>query len=135
LSSWLVARLFAIVCGMSLVRNALGAYGERWAVNYLVHDAGMRVLDRNWRCEHGELDIVVRDDDAIVFVEVKTRRDWEFGPPAEAVVAAKQLRLRRLAAQWLAAHPVHAEEIRFDVVSVMRPPRGPALIEHIQAAF
>jgi putative endonuclease len=120
---------------MSLASNAVGAYGERRAVAYLVHEAGMQVLDRNWRCADGEVDIVARDADAVVFIEVKTRRDREFGPPAEAVVAAKRLRLRRLAAQWLAEHPVHLEEIRFDVVSVLRPRRGPALVEHLRAAF
>jgi putative endonuclease len=120
---------------MSLASNAVGAYGERRAAAYLVNEAGMQVLDRNWRCADGELDIVARDADEIVFIEVKTRRDREFGPPAEAVGAAKRHRLRRLAAQWLAAHPIHTEEIRFDVVSVLLPPSGPALVEHLRAAF
>lgn len=125
----------AIVCAMSLSSKAVGAYGERRAVDFLVHEAGMQVLDRNWRCAEGEIDIVARDADAVVFVEVKTRREQEFGAPAEAVVAAKQLRLRRLAARWLAEHPGHLDEVRFDVVSVLRPRRGPALIEHLRAAF
>jgi putative endonuclease len=120
---------------MSLASNAVGAYGERRAADYLVNVAGMQVLARNWRCAHGEIDIVARDADDLVFVEVKTRRHREFGPPAEAVVAAKRQRLRRLAVQWLAEHPVHTEQIRFDVVSVLRPWRGPALIEHVRAAF
>jgi len=125
----------AIVCVMSLASKALGAYGERWAVNYLVNEAGMYVLDRNWRCGEGEIDIVAHDADALVFVEVKTRRDGEFGPPAEAVAFAKQSRLRRLAALWLNDHAIHPEEIRFDVVSVLRPRFGPALVDHLRAAF
>jgi putative endonuclease len=120
---------------MSLARKALGAYGERRAVAFLVHEAGMRLLDRNWRCDEGEIDIVARDLDALVFIEVKTRRDRQFGPPAEAVVAAKRARLRRLAMRWLSEHPLRPVEIRFDVVSVLRPRRGPALIEHLRAAF
>lgn len=120
---------------MSLASNAVGAYGERRAVAYLVNVAGMQVLARNWRCPEGELDIVARDAEALVFIEVKTRRQREFGPPAEAVVPTKRFRLRRLAAQWLAAHPDHAGEVRFDVVSVLLPRSGPALIEHVRAAF
>jgi putative endonuclease len=120
---------------MSLASNAVGAYGERRAAAYLVYEAGMQVLDRNWRCADGELDIVARDANEIVFIEVKTRRDREFGLPAEAVVPAKQNRLRRLAVRWLAVHPGHREAIRFDVVSVLRPRSGPALIEHVRAAF
>jgi putative endonuclease len=120
---------------MSLASNALGAYGERRAVEYLLHEAGMRLLDRNWRCDEGEIDIVARDAGTVVFVEVKTRRHREFGPPAEAVVAAKRARLRRLAAIWLSEHPTSADEVRFDVVSVLRPRRGPALVEHLRAAF
>src|SRR5687768_15367429 len=109
---------------MSLASNAVGAYGERRAVAYLVNVAGMQVLARNWRCPDGEVDIIARDADVVVFIEVKTRRDREFGPPAEAVVSAKRHRLRRLATQWLAAHPIHTEEIRFDVVSVLLPRSG-----------
>jgi putative endonuclease len=135
LAFWFRVRLFAIVWAMSLARKALGAYGERRAANYLVHEAGMQMLDRNWRCDEGEIDIVARDADAVVFVEVKTRRDREFGPPAEAVVHAKRARLRRLAAIWLAAHPINPAEIRFDVVSVLRPRRGPAIVDHLRAAF
>src|SRR5689334_3466539 len=102
---------------MSVVSNAVGAYGERRAVQYLIYEVGMHVLARNWRCAEGEIDIVARDGEDLVFVEVKTRRVREFGPPAEAVIVAKRRRLRRLAAQWMATHAVHAREIRFDVVS------------------
>ncbi len=120
---------------MSLASNAVGAYGERRAVDYLIHEAGMHVLDRNWRCPTGEIDIVARDLDVVVFIEVKTRRGHDFGLPAEAVIARKQHRLRRLAAQWLADHPGITDEVRFDVISVTRPLHGPARIEHVRAAF
>jgi putative endonuclease len=134
-SGWPGAAATAIVSAMSLASNAVGAYGERRAVDFLIHEAGMQVLDRNWRCAEGEIDIVARDGDDLVFIEVKTRRDQNFGPPAESVIATKRLRLRRLAAQWLAEHPGYSENVRFDVVSVLRPPRGPAQVEHLRAAF
>ena len=63
-----------------------------------LRDLGMEVLDRNWRCEHGEVDVVARDGDCVVFCEVKTRRSSGFGEPVEAVTFAKAMRLRRLAA-------------------------------------
>lgn len=120
---------------MTRASNGVGAYGERRAVEFLVHEAGMVVLARNWRCADGEIDIVARDGTDLVFVEVKTRRDHTFGPPGEAVVAAKRRRLRRLALQWLAESGVRPREIRFDVVSVLRPRSGPAQVEHLRAAF
>jgi putative endonuclease len=112
----------------------LGAHGERIAVAYLTR-AGLRVLDRNWRCREGELDIVARDTGAIVFCEVKTRRGTGYGLPVEAVTAAKQRRLRILAQRWLAAHDEHAPEVRFDVVGVLVRRGGPAVVTHLRAAF
>ena len=112
----------------------LGSLGENIAVTYLT-DAGLRVLDRNWRCREGELDVVARDGDALVFCEVKTRRGVGFGHPVEAVTHAKQRRLRTLAQRWLAAHDEHAPELRFDVVGVLVRPSSPALVTHLRAAF
>ena len=112
----------------------LGARGERIAVAYLT-DAGLRVLDRNWRCREGELDIVAREGDALVFCEVKTRRGTGYGHPVEAVHAAKRRRLRVLASRWLAAHDEHARDLRFDVVGVLVRPEPPALVTHLRAAF
>ena len=115
-------------------RAALGAYGERVAVRALT-DAGLRVLDRNWRCRDGELDVVARDGDALVFCEVKTRTGTGYGHPAEAVTARKRRRLRVLASAWLAAHDRRAADLRFDVVGVQVPPRGPARVTHLRNAF
>ena len=112
----------------------LGAHGERIAAAFLT-DAGLRVLDRNWRCRDGELDIVAREGDALVFCEVKTRRGTGYGQPVEAVGRAKQRRLRTLAQRWLAAHDEHAPELRFDVVGVLVRPARPALVTHLRAAF
>jgi putative endonuclease len=119
---------------MTQAKDAVGAYGERVAVRYLL-DQGMALLDRNWRCGVGEIDAIMRDGDAMVFVEVKTRRGDGFGTPAEAVVPAKAARLRRLAALWLAETRLRPNEVRFDVVSVMPQPSGPASVEHLRGAF
>ena len=115
-------------------KDAVGAYGEQVAVGHLV-EAGLVVLDRNWRCPAGELDIVARDGDTLVFCEVKTRRGDRHGSPAEALVAAKTARLRRLAARWLATSGVRASTIRFDVISVRPQRSGAAAVEHLRGAF
>jgi putative endonuclease len=112
----------------------LGSLGEHIAARYLT-DVGLRVLDRNWRCREGELDIVARETDALVFCEVKTRRGVGFGHPVDAVTHAKQRKLRLLAQRWLTAHEEHAPEVRFDVVGVLVRPGRPALITHLRAAF
>jgi putative endonuclease len=119
---------------MTNATQAVGAYGERLAVRHLV-DAGLVLLDRNWRSRTGEIDIVARDGDVVVFCEVKTRRGPGFGTPAEAVGARKVARLRRLAAEWLAQAQVRPREIRFDVISVVSPPRGAPRVEHVRGAF
>lgn len=113
-------------------KDGVGAYGERVAVRYLT-ERGWTVLDRNWRSRSGELDIVARDGDEVVFVEVKTRSGTGYGHPAEAVTAAKVARLRRLAAEWLATHDVHTAGVRIDVLAVLRSRRGAAAVEHLKA--
>jgi putative endonuclease len=115
--------------------NRTGVLGEELAARYLA-GAGLQLLDRNWRCRRGELDVVARDGDALVFVEVKTRTSLRFGTPLEAVDARKALRLRRLAALWLRAHPTAGSSrprvLRFDVVAVTAlPGRGPQL-QHVR---
>jgi putative endonuclease len=117
------------------VANAVGAYGERLAARYLV-ESGLRILDRNWRCDQGEIDIVAMDGTCLVIVEVKTRRTLAFGAPVEAVTAVKAARLRRLAACWFAEHRSRTDpvaDIRIDVIGVFRPSRGPVQIEHLVA--
>jgi putative endonuclease len=111
-------------------RRELGAYGEQLAARYL-QDRGLQVLDRNWRCAHGEVDLVARDGDCLVFCEVKTRRTDRFGAPVEAVTWHKAARLRRLAAAWLQEHEVRGGRVRIDVIGVLRPHVGPARLRHV----
>ncbi|MFJ8739250.1 YraN family protein [Embleya sp. NPDC127516] len=112
----------------------MGRYGERVAARFLA-EAGMAVLDRNWRCRDGEIDIVARDGPTLVVCEVKTRRAGGFEHPLEAVGAVKARRLRVLAERWLLAHPLGCppgREVRIDLVAVVPAERGAALVEHIR---
>lgn len=114
--------------------TAVGRYGERVAARYLI-EAGMAVLDRNWRCRDGEIDIVARDGPTLVVCEVKTRRAGGFEHPLEAVGAVKAERLRVLAERWLLAHPVGGppgREVRIDLVAVLAAARGAARVEHVR---
>jgi putative endonuclease len=94
----------------------------------------MVLLDRNWRCELGEIDLVLRDGDVLVVCEVKTRSSAAFGSPFEAVTPAKLSRLRRLAARWVAEREVHVPEVRLDLVGVRLDRRGDARFEHLRGA-
>jgi putative endonuclease len=109
----------------------LGSYGERVAAQRLV-DQGMVLVDRNWRCELGELDLVLRDGSVLVFCEVKTRSSAAYGHPLEAVTPVKGERLRQLAARWVEEHGGDPPEIRIDLVGVLLAERGAALVEHVQ---
>ncbi|RPK82183.1 hypothetical protein EES45_09845 [Streptomyces sp. ADI97-07] len=113
-------------------RGALGRYGEDVAARLLA-DAGMSVVQRNWRCRMGEIDIVARDGDAVVVCEVKTRRAGSFEHPMEAVTPAKADRLRRLAEIWLDRHGGPPPGgVRIDLVGVILPRRGAPVAEHVR---
>ncbi|MFD4420270.1 YraN family protein [Agromyces sp. NPDC058484] len=115
-----------------MAHNAeLGRHGEQLAVDHLV-GRGMTVLDRNWRCRLGEIDIVATDGRDTVFVEVKTRTSHDFGHPFEAITPVKLARLRRLAVAWCAATDAPVSRIRIDAVAVLAPAEAPALIEHLE---
>ena len=116
---------------MTYARNAaLGRFGEGIAADYL-RSEGMVVLDRNWRCATGEIDIVARDGSTLVICEVKTRTSSKYGAPIEAVHARKATRLRRLAALWLDAHGVEPPALRIDVVSVVVPRAGAPVVARV----
>ncbi len=116
----------------------LGQDGEELAAEHLIAQ-GFTVIERNWRCRGGELDIVARDPDGatLVFCEVKTRSTDVFGLPAEAVGRVKANRIRQLALRWLEDHPEARTrgDIRFDVVSVVRRRGFAPELQHLRAAF
>ena len=118
------------------VKDAVGRFGEDLAIAHL-RAAGCQIVQRNWRCPDGEIDIVAIEGDALVFVEVKTRSTSAFGHPAEAVTPAKAARVRRLAARWLAENRGGPSwpQLRFDVVAVTRLAPGGPVISHLRGAF
>jgi putative endonuclease len=112
-------------------KDVLGREGEDIAAAYLER-IGMEVLDRNYRCRIGEIDIVARDGSCLVVCEVKTRRSTAYGSPVEAVGPRELTRMRHLALHWLDDHCVHAPSIRFDVVGIVRPVDAEPRLVHLK---
>jgi len=115
-------------------RAEVGMRGEQAAAVYLER-VGMRVVERNWRTNHGELDIVALDGEELVLCEVKTRSTDSKGSPEEAVSPAKQRRLVRLAEAYMTANGLSECQIRFDVISIQVLSESRALLRHHRAAF
>lgn len=115
-------------------QDSLGAHGERIAAWHLTR-AGLTLLDHNWRCPDGELDLILADGDVLVICEVKTRSSVAFGDPLEAVVPAKAARIRRLAMQWMDAHPRAWRAVRFDVVGVVGTGAARPAVTHLRGAW
>ncbi|GAA2751412.1 YraN family protein [Kitasatospora cinereorecta] len=143
--------------------NGLGRYGEEVAARRLA-EGGLRILERNWRCAEGELDIVALDGDTIAVCEVKTRSERGFQQPSEAIDGTKADRLRHLAERWLAERwPIHFSRlahtvdgaagtdpppddtdsgsappppggVRIDLVAVVNRIKGAAEVEHLRGA-
>jgi putative endonuclease len=113
-------------------KDVLGMQGENIAAEYL-KSQGIEIIERNWRCSEGEIDIVARDGRALVVCEVKTRSGLGRGGPLESVSRQKRSRLRRLAIRWVAANAVLYDEIRIDVIGVLRTPQGSFTVEHAPA--
>lgn len=114
-------------------KHILGRYGEQQAANYL-SNLGYEIIDRNWRCRVGEIDLVARDRDRLVFIEVKTRNGQGFGHPFEAITHAKVSRMRRLVAEWCKAREISSVQVRLDAVSVLVS-AGRVNIEHLKQVF
>jgi putative endonuclease len=112
-------------------KDALGRRGEELAAEYLEHE-GFRILERNYRCSQGEIDIVAADHRTLVACEVKTRSGVGFGAPAEAVTKQKLHRLRRLTVQWAREHHLTFDGLRVDIVGVLRSGSDEFSIEHLR---
>lgn len=112
----------------------LGRRGEEAAARFLIR-RGYEIVERNWTCAAGEADIIARDGDWIVFVEVKTRTSVEKGFPSEAVDARKRERYERIAALFLAGYDEVDVPVRFDVVALLVVAPDRALVRHHINAF
>ena len=115
-------------------KDTLGRRGEDLAADYL-SGLGLEIVERNWRCALGEIDIVAREGGETVFIEVKTRAGLGYGHPLESITVQKLARLRRLAAAWCEAHPGLAGGIRIDAVAVIAPRGEGVTIEHLRRVF
>ena len=118
---------------MESQKQNLGRAGEQIAESYL-KKKGFTLLERNYRCPIGELDLIVLDRRVVVFVEVKTRSDGLLGSPLEAVHRYKQQRMIKVALYFLSQRRLHDQEARFDVIGITFEDQEPK-IEHIQNAF
>jgi len=114
--------------------SSLGKTGESIAATFL-KGAGFRILERNFRCVCGELDIVARDGRSLVFVEVKCRNNKAYGPPQLAVTAFKQRQISKAALVWLSKRRLFDADARFDVVAIVLHEHDLPEIEHIRNAF
>ncbi|HVT21096.1 MAG TPA: YraN family protein [Mycobacteriales bacterium] len=114
-------------------KDQLGKAGEDLAVRHLV-GAGFTIVERNWRCNEGELDVVAVDRDTLVVVEVKTRTSTDFGLPAEAVTWRKSAKLRELAARWVREHACRMP-VRIDVISIVMPRSGRTQLQHYRGVL
>lgn len=118
---------------MSLTGKRTGKKGEELAAAYLA-GTGYRILERNYRCLFGEIDIVAREGETLVFAEVKSRRSEAYGPPQLAVGREKHKKISKIALHYLSEKRLRHCRARFDVVAVMLLPKGPK-IELIRDAF
>ncbi|MEV5962291.1 YraN family protein [Kribbella sp. NPDC051952] len=114
-------------------KNVVGRYGEDLAARYL-SSHGFAVLERNWRCELGEIDIVAREGDALVICEVKTRRGLNYGSPLESITYRKLTRLRKLAGRWLQSHELRPASIRIDIIAVLFDQNTAPTVDHVRGA-
>ena len=121
---------------MTEERKELGKWGEERAGNFLKKEKGFEILERNYRCPLGEIDIIARDRDVLVFVEVKTKESGDYLPPQVSVTRAKQCQVVRVARWYLKANRMLNRRCRFDVLAVTPAPGpGPETIEYFPAAF
>jgi putative endonuclease len=116
------------------LRQILGEQGERQAALYL-KKKGYKVVTANYRCKYGEIDLIARDADILIFIEVKTRTSTDFGVPAAAVDYRKQQQISKVAHHYLITHHNDDVDVRFDVISILSPRGQKTEFEHIPDAF
>lgn len=121
---------------MTQERLQFGKEGEKAAVKFL-KKRGYRIIEKNYSNKSGEIDIIAEQDQVLVFVEVKSRADAEYGEPLEAVTPHKQRKIGQVAKGFLVQHRIENRDCRFDVVGIKGNPNEPELweIELVQDAF
>ncbi len=119
---------------MATTKQHTGDKGENYACDLLV-EKNFRIIERNYRYGHGEIDIVAEDKGVLVFVEVKTRKNLEFGPPISAITRGKQRQVRKIAEAYLIEHDIVETDCRFDAVGVLLQGNERPIINHIENAF
>lgn len=117
-----------------LAKDQLGRRGEATAAEYL-EKAGLRIVDRNWRCPTGEIDLVAVDGSTLVIIEVKTRSSDNFGQPLEAITSGKLERLYLLGSAWARAHKLRFSGFRVDAVGILDDGSGAPRVEHVRAVI
>ena len=120
--------------GSASHNKSLGARGEEIAAAFL-RGRKFVILQRNFRCKGGEVDIVAREGKTFVFVEVKTRRNEAFGPPQASVTPFKQRQISKAALTWLAQNRLDGVPARFDVIAILLHDHSVPVIDHIPDAF
>ena len=111
-----------------------GAYGEQLAVNHL-QQSQYQIVNRNWRCKHGEIDIIANKGNMLIFVEVRTRHAISTETSFESVSASKQRKLIALAHAYIHENSLQEPDWRIDVIAIAIPPSGKPIIEHIEDAL
>ncbi len=119
---------------MATTKQHTGNKGENYACDFLV-EKNFKIIERNYRYGHGEVDIIANDGDVLVFAEVKTRKNLEFGQPISAITKGKQRQIRKIAEAYLIEHNITNIDCRFDAVGVLLQGNEKAIIDHIENAF
>ncbi len=114
-------------------RKELGKRGEETAADYLA-GKGYRIIDRNYKCRVGELDIIAMEGETLIFIEVKTRKDLSYGLPCESITATKKWHISRAVGYYTAIHKLEDLNMRIDVVEVLATKAG-MYIHHIKDAI
>lgn len=112
-------------------RPAFGAWGEDLAAQY-VESLGWTIIARNWMCDVGEIDLIARDDQTVVFIEVKARSGTGFGDSLESITTAKVRKLHELALAWLVNQDEGVHSVRIDAIGVMVRPGAEPTVTHVR---
>lgn len=132
----LFGRISGSPAATTTANQGTGREGEKIAANFLIA-RGYRILECNFRCKGGEVDIIARDpgDKSLVFIEVKTRRGLSYGVPQLAVTPFKQRQISKAALTWLSKNRLHDHNARFDVIAILLHNDGIHSVDHIKNAF